>query len=442
MTTAADGPVLNLVSPPISNIVALSGTLNGVSIGLTTPGPANFTTLGINNALVISYLAQYGVLLSGTASTIIVASPNIISQALVSNGPTAYPGFGLLAISQTIGVLSVPLGGTQLSNITSFGVMIGEGTGAVAVASPGVAELPLMSTGTGSNPAFSLLDLQVSISNILEVGNGGTSLSYLTPFSVLCGNGAGPVALAGPGPDGMPLISNGTAAFPSFQPLNLAGPGVTGILPAANANITPGQVGLFSGVVFGNSGTLTIPYNNLKISLIGGGGAGANASGSGVSPDTGGAGGGGGSGAGNIVWLYGLTIGQTINFTVGAGGSSPGANGGDTSISSGTASIPTVTAGGGNGGLTGGILNGGGAGGSPSSGDIPISGTPGNYGYIADISTGFYFVENQGGEGGALGLFGSFGQGGYGGMGAPATAGFYYFGQNGYSGAVIFEWLI
>ncbi len=115
--------------------------------------------------------------------------------------------------------------------------------------------------------------------------------------------------------------------------------------------------------LYTSSQTITIPAGATKAYVIlVGGGSGGSASG--------GPGGGGGA---LYKLLTGLTPGNTLSLTVGAGGASSGSgqSGGASSLSSGSQTISTLTA---NGGLNG--LNYG-AGGSASGGDMNFPGEPG-----------------------------------------------------------------
>lgn len=79
----------------------------------------------------------------------------------------------------------------------------------------------ISSTGVISKaqPAFS------NLSGNATVAQGGTGLTSLTAFNVVIGNGTGNVALAAPGTTGIPLISQGAAANPAFGVAAIAGGG-------------------------------------------------------------------------------------------------------------------------------------------------------------------------------------------------------------------------
>lgn len=186
------------------------------------------------------------------------------------------------------------------------------------------------------------------------------------------------------------------------------------------------------GQAFTSNGTFTIPtgVTALKVTVVGGGGGGGGGS-STCNPIQGWAGGGGGT---SIVYLTGLTPGNTISVTIGAGGTAGatagnGGAGGNSSIQSGTQTITTVTGNGGGAGLYNNSA--GGAGGSGSNATFVI---PGQYGtkkiYPGGNSTaGWGGLKDTGGSTPSTGY-------GAGGSGFQDTGP----GMAGTSGIVIFEW--
>lgn len=194
-----------------------------------------------------------------------------------------------------------------------------------------------------------------------------------------------------------------------------------------------------AGQAFASNDTFTIPagITRLKVTVVGGGGGGNQGYGGGCcAPGFPGVGGGGGCTA--VKWLTGLTPGNTLTITIGSGGAGELAgspftaaqNGGQSSVSSGTQSITTISAGGGSGATQ--------YAGVPGSGGSTSSG--------ADIT----FPGGNGGLGG-----GSISLGGPGGNSLFSTVAHYKstakngtnyggggagFGGNGAGGVVIFEW--
>ena len=193
---------------------------------------------------------------------------------------------------------------------------------------------------------------------------------------------------------------------------------ISGILPIANGGTgnTTGAGGI-QAQVFTASGTFTIPtgITSLEVTVVGGG----------ASNDTTSLLIGPGGGAA-IKYLTGLTPGNTLVVTVGAGGTNTtgtGNNGGTSSVASGTQTITTISATGGN------IATG--VGGIGSNGTLNIRG-----GGVGDIGSG---------PGGSS----IFGGGGSSVSGSPSAGGAYGGGAgygtfstklNGAAGVVIFKW--
>jgi hypothetical protein len=244
---------------------------------------------------------------------------------------------------------------------------------------------------------------------------------------------------------------------------------ITGVLTASNGlTVIAGSVSFPNGSISGaalspnifsiefytSSATITIPsgVTRLRVTLVGGGGGG---SGDGSSNQVGGAGGGG---ATCIKYLTGLTPGNTLSLTIGAGGTggapgNAGGAGGDTTLSSGSQTITTLTAGGGAGGGISGFVGVNGAGGTATNGDLNI---PGGRGFSALVDAGgvmHYVRVSQGGGsmyappvtaatiGFALNGAAAIGYGGGGSGGVHDASSSSGAGGNGSQGLAIFEWL-
>jgi hypothetical protein len=155
-------------------------------------------------------------------------------------------------------------------------------------------------------------------------------------------------------------------------------------------------------VLTATNASYSIPATKIKITVVGGGG-GAWA----------GAAGGGGAA---VKILSGLTIGNTLNVTIGAGGTfnanGSATSGGTTSVASGSQTISTISATGG--GASVNANGGGGGGGSGSGGDLNLTGNQGIVDTGSCAATGY---------GGASALIGRpYGQGG-GNLGGGASGG-------------------
>jgi hypothetical protein len=155
-----------------------------------------------------------------------------------------------------------------------------------------------------------------------------------------------------------------------------------------------------STVIFASASTFTIPagITQMKVTVIGGGAQGTQSSGA--------TGCGGGSA---IKWLTGLTPGNTLAITVGIGGWNNGTAtsvaGGTSSVASGTQTITTVSATGGN--TSGGTGSGGDMNftGGATSASVGGDAGPSNYSGMGGTSSGGLF--GGGGGGTAIGAQGA-----------------------------------
>lgn len=251
------------------------------------------------------------------------------------------------------------------------------------------------------------------VTGIIPVANGGTGASDAAGARTAIGAAAPTdtvakaTSLAGGAAGNLVYQSaTGTTAYVSN--------GTNGQLLQSNGAGAPSFVtfaGGFSNIaVFTATSAWTIPagITKCKVTVVGGGGNG----GTGGGPSCGSyysPGGGGGGGGTAIKFLSGLTPGNTLNCTIG------GASGNST-LTSGTQTIATITGGGGG---NGGALAAGG-GGSASGGDINITGSAGQNSVFGNGAT--YSRSGSGGSsthgGGGVagsGVGGQYGGGGGGG---------------------------
>jgi hypothetical protein len=321
------------------------------------------------------------------------------------NVPTTATGTNAIALALNASAPNI----TSYANYQSYTfVAVNTSTGSVTVNVNSIGALPLYKPGAiqaGSGDIISGVLYEIVYNSALNAGgggfqitsatpatlslpvtvpNGGTGLTSLTPYAIMCG-GTGSAAnmqqVASLGSGGQLLTSQGSGALPTWT----NPPSTSGVIIGFNS--------------YGSSQTITIPSGATKgwVWLVGGG-AGGNSSNS------------GGSGAGLLKLLTGMTSGNTLSLTVGgAGSNASNTGGGSSSLSSGSQSITTLTAGGGNAGSAGS----GGTGGTASNGDLNITGQTGVIvGITISGGCGVTATILNPAIPGILGLIGTFGNGG------------------------------
>jgi hypothetical protein len=291
--------------------------------------------------------------------------------------------------------------GTNTTQIATTAFVTAADTAAIAAERTATATL---TNKTLTSPAINTATIVGgSVTGItdLVVADGGTGVSALTAENVLIGDGTNPVKFVAPGSSGNVLVSNGSAWTSAVAPVSATGG---------------------NGQVFTGNGTFTIPTGITRVKatvLAGGGGATSNR--------------GGGAGGAAIKYLTSLTPGNTISVTVGAGGAA-NTVGGSSQIASGTQSITTVSATGGDRGQTA-----DGNGGIGSNGDLNIRGGGAGNGQSSGQGGNSIFgagapTRTTGGVGIVGGAFG-------GGGGVSQDIGCCGFpGGAGGAGVVFFEW--
>jgi hypothetical protein len=192
---------------------------------------------------------QHSLTQSNPLQTWTDANGNILSS--VSAGGI-FGGNGLLLTNLNAsnilnGTLLVGRGGTGTSSLTTHGVVIGQGTAAVHISSPGLSGQVFISNGASADPTFQTPGWVVA--------QGGTGDTSFTPYSLLFSGAVSTGALVdsgGPTTAGYVLTDNGPGAYPTFQ-----APAFTGTVTSVDAS--GGTTGLtFSGGPITTSGTLTL----------------------------------------------------------------------------------------------------------------------------------------------------------------------------------------
>ena len=193
--------------------------------------------------------------------------------------------------------------GTGVSAPVANSILVGNGAGAaVVVTSPAATGVPLVSGGAAANPSFS----------VATIAGGGTGTNTFVAYAPICGGTSTTGALqsvASAGTSGQVLISNGAGALPSWTSVGGGGSFLTQVVQQ----------------IFTSDGTYT-PTAGMDyciVEAVGGGGGGGgtpNAASQFAS--------GGGAGGYSRSVFSAATIGASKAVDIGAGGAGVAANNG------------------------------------------------------------------------------------------------------------------
>lgn len=147
--------------------------------------------------------------------------------------------------------LIVAQGGTGLTSITSHYLIVGNGTGTPNLLAPSATSgVAVISQGSSADPVY----------GTVVVAGGGTGLATLTQYYTLVGAGTSNVSLIAPSATaGIPYVSGGSAANPSFTTAVVAGGG-TGVTTMTTA---------YAPVCSGTSATGALQVASTGLSSVG-----------------------------------------------------------------------------------------------------------------------------------------------------------------------------
>lgn len=255
--------VYNATSMLIPGAADLNTVAGDVAIAVAL-GSGNWQILFLQSSTVLvqqggtgrASLTNHAVLIGAGTSPVNFAGPGAAGLPLLGAGASADPAFGALNLAGAgvTGVLSVTAGGTGLSTIPAHALLIGANTSPPTTVLPGTTGFPLVAQGATIDPSYALLG----------VNGGGIGVTTLGAHGVMIGQAAAPVTTAMPGTAGYPLLSTGSGSDPAFGQLDLSGAGVTGTVPPSsvtdannflvNNSLTVTGVATFNGgAIFNNT---------------------------------------------------------------------------------------------------------------------------------------------------------------------------------------------
>ena len=193
ITSATDTPIqivpgqvtgLGTMATQNANSVAITGgTINGTTIGGSTPAAATFTTLTATSNANFSTIASgtwsgstIGIGYGGTgATTASGARSNLGAAASGANSD-------ITSLTGLTTPLSAPQGGTGFSSFTTGDILYADTSSTLARLNDIATGNALISGGVGVAPSWGKIGLTTHVSGTLPVSSGGTGATTLTGF--------------------------------------------------------------------------------------------------------------------------------------------------------------------------------------------------------------------------------------------------------------------
>lgn len=225
-----------------------AGTATITNLGVATNGQLPIGSTGADP--VLATLTQgTGVTITNGAGSITIAAATSVATTYTEDSGTATPSANNLNVLGSGSITTTGSGATittALTGLTNHNVLVGAGTSTITKVAPSATSgVPLISQGSSADPTF----------GTAVVAGGGTGNTTFTAYSVICAGTTATGAfqnVSGVGTSGQVLTSNGAGALPSWQAAASSGintiNGDSGSVTGSTVTFTGASTGLtFSG---------------------------------------------------------------------------------------------------------------------------------------------------------------------------------------------------
>ncbi len=311
-----------------------SGDAGKTLIGAGNGKSPTYASIGTNSGL-----TAHGVVVAENLGAFTALNPGLVGQVLVSNGFGSDPSFQTISATGAIttitgnsggaesasagnfnilGTGSITVAGTaatetvQLTGLTNHSMLVGAGTATITKVAPSAtAGIPLVSNGSSADPSFTTA----------VVAGGGTGQTTFPAHSILIGAVTSPIGSLSPGATGTLVRSTGASSDPGYTTASYpTTSGSSGNLITSNGtdfvSVAPQASSLIT--TFTSSGTWTKDSRTQFIRVIAFNSGGSGASGRKGATTASGGGGGGGGGSGFSCYGPASIFGNSETVTIGA----------------------------------------------------------------------------------------------------------------------------
>lgn len=204
-----------LSSPAAHQLIATNGSSAYTALGVAGNGEIPIGSVG-TDPVINSITAGTGITVTNGPGTITLSSAASVPILFTEDTGSATPALGNLNVLGSGSIATSGSGNTittALTGLTDHSVLVGAGTSTITKVAPSAtAGIPFVSNGASADPSFTTA--------VVEGGGTGV-VTMTTAYAPVCAGttatGALQVASTGLSTSGYVLTSNGSAALPSFQ---------------------------------------------------------------------------------------------------------------------------------------------------------------------------------------------------------------------------------